>query len=363
MAEILGLGVSHYPPLSGRDADMANPHRGRMADPGIPAAAKDTATWPAFMQQEWADPLAAAKAHRAAMRVGLSRVKKALDDFNPDFVLIWGDDQYENFKEDIVPAFAVLAYDDMTVYPWKHASEASLMAADVENEWGGGRPNEWGERGDTARLLRGHPEAAKHIASGLLDAEFDIAYAYKPLHHPGLAHSFLNAVLYLDYDRTGFPWPLVAMPINCYGRKIISYRGFVSRWSDRGRPPDPPSPSPKRCFDMGVAVGKILRDSPWRVAVIASSSWSHAFLVDKTYRLQPDVDADRRLYQALVDGDYDHWRNYKLDQIEESGQQEVLNWFALAGAMKAVGAKLEWSDFVETRILNSNKIAAVFSPA
>ena len=29
----------------------------------------------------------------------------------------------------------------------------------------------------------------------------DMAYAYKPLHFPGIAHAFLNTLLYLDYDR------------------------------------------------------------------------------------------------------------------------------------------------------------------
>ena len=69
----------------------------------------------------------------------------------------------------------------------------------TRDEWGGGRPNAWGERGDVSRLIRGHREAAKHLTSGLIEADFDIAYAYKPLQHPGLAHAFLNAVLYLDY--------------------------------------------------------------------------------------------------------------------------------------------------------------------
>jgi hypothetical protein len=114
---------------------------------------------------------------------------------------------------------------------------------------------------------------------------------------------------------------------------------------------------------MGAAAARILRESPWRVAVLASSSWSHAFLVDKTYRLAPDVASDRLLYQAMLDGDYDYWRNYKLDQVEESGQQEVLNWHSLLGAMNELGAKLEYSDFVETGILNSTKVAAVYSPA
>ncbi|MBL8344443.1 MAG: hypothetical protein JNN03_03310 [Rubrivivax sp.] len=363
MGQVLGLGVSHYPPLSGRDADMANILRGRLADPDIPAAAKDPANWPPAMQAEWADPVTAAARHRAAMRAGLQRVRQALTDFRPDFVLIWGDDQYENFKESVVPAFSVLAYEDREIRPWAQASASAMFDANTQDEWGGGRPNVWGERGDTTRLVRGHREGAKHLTTALLEADFDVAYAYEPLHHPGLPHAFLNALLYLDYDREGFDWPVVCMPINCYGRAVISYKGFVSRWADRGRPADPPSPSPRRCFDLGAACARILKASPWRVAVLASSSWSHAFLVDKTFRIAPDVAADRALYEALVKGDYAAWRNHPLAQVEESGQQEVLNWFVLAGAMNALGARLEWSEFVETWIFNSSKVAAVYAPA
>ena len=36
---------------------------------------------------------------------------------NPDVVLVWGDDQYENFKEDIIPAFCVMAYDEFECQP------------------------------------------------------------------------------------------------------------------------------------------------------------------------------------------------------------------------------------------------------
>ncbi len=362
MAAVLGLGVSHYPPLSGLDRDMANILRGRLADPDIPAAAKDPATWPAPMQAEWADPVGAAARHRDAMRAGLRRVRQALVDFNPDFVLIWGDDQYENFREDIVPAFSVLAYEDREIRPWAQAGASAMFDANTQDEWGGGRPNAWGERGDTKRLIRGHREGARYLAGALLEADIDVAYAYEPLHHPGLPHAFLNAILYLDYDREGFDWPVVCMPINCYGRAVISYKGFISRWADRGRPADPPSPSPRRCFDVGAACARALRASPWRVAVLASSSWSHAFLVDKTFRVQPDVAADRALYEALVKGDHATWRHYPLAQIEDCGQQEVLNWFVLAGAMNALGATLQWSEFVETWIFNSSKVAAVYAP-
>ena len=77
--------------------------------------------------------------------------------------------------------------------------------------------------------------------------------------------------------------------------------------------------------------------SPWRVALVASSSWSHSFLTEKNWQLWPDVAADRRPYDALAAGDYDAWRRYTTDRIEDSGQHEVLNWFCLLGAMEALG--------------------------
>jgi hypothetical protein len=119
----------------------------------------------------------------------------------------------------------------------------------------------------------------------------------------------------------------------------------------------------QRFMQVGAAAAEVLKASPWRVAMIASSSWSHAFLCDPTWRLRPDTPADRRLYAAMRGGDYETWRTTSLKAVEDAGQQEVLNWFALAGAMQALGARLEWSAFVETHVFNSNKVFAVYAPA
>jgi hypothetical protein len=80
---------------------------------------------------------------------------------------------------------------------------------------------------------------------------------------------------------------------------------------------------------------------------LASSSWSHSFLTEKNWQLWPDVPADRALYDALETGDYAKWHAYKTDQIEESGQLEVLNWFCLLGAMEALGRKPDKAVFLE----------------
>jgi len=352
MAEILGLGITHYPPLCSPDAQMAGILRRTLEDPSIPSAAKDPRNWPAAMRAEWSDDFGAraASAHREELVAGLSRIRSRLDEFKPDVVIIWGDDQYENFQEDLIPPFAICAYEDIDLRPWAHATTSSAMK---------GKSNVWHEDESTCIRLRGRPDIARQLVRSLIERDFDVAYAYKPLHHGSVAHAFMNSVLYLDYERRGYEHPTFCFPLNCYGRRVVSCRGFMTRMD---APVDfhPPSPSPRRFMDLGAATAQVLRDTPYRVALLASSSWSHAFLVDSTCRLRPDTPRDRTLYEAMVKGDYEKWRSTSLQQVEEAGQQEVLNWWALLGAMESLDAKLEWGQFVETHIFNSNKVFAIF---
>jgi hypothetical protein len=186
-----------------------------------------------------------------------------------------------------------------------------------------------------------------------------MAYAYKPLHEPGLGHAILNTLLYLDYDRQGFDYPVVPVLVNCYGSKVIRNRGGATEYE---KEPDPPGPSPKRCMALGAATARVLRRSPWRVALVASSSWSHAFLTERNHWLWPDMEADRALFEELRVGNYDAWRQVSTGEIEEAGQQELLNWMCLAGAMDELGRKPEIVDYIETYVFNSNKCLALFKP-
>ncbi len=350
MGEILGLGMTHYPPLIGLDQNMAGILRTVLLDPGLPERLRDPANWPAPMRREYGEDGGAASAaiHREALVGHFRHARKLLDQFQPDVVVMWGDDQHENFTDDVIPPFCVLAYDQI---------EARHRPRDAAS-------NVWNETADTVFRIHGHREAGKYLARRLLEQGVDMAYAYKPLHHPGLAHAFLNTVLYLDYDRVGFPYPVVAFQVNCYGRRVIAQRGFRSSLANplAEEDLDPPSPSPKRCMEVGAAAARAMRESPWRVAMIASSSWSHAFLTDKHHQLYPDIESDRRLYEALRIGDYETWRTVSLASIEASGQQEMLNWYMLAGAMEALGRKPDECEFVETWSFNSNKCFAVFKP-
>jgi len=347
MAEFIGLGLTHYPPLAWPDEQMAGLLRWTLEDPDIPNDAKDPAIWSEQMQEEWRDPTVAASRHRQVLTDNLRKVRFRLEAFDPDVVIVWGDDQYENFRESVIPTFAVLAYEDREEKPW----------ADPRHD----HPNVWDEPKDASFFIRSDRETAKRLVTGLITRHFDLAYAYEPLNQDVLPHAFLNTVLFLDYDRQGFPWPVIPFSVNCYGNRVISYRGSLSRFADRGRPLDPPGPSPARCMSLGAAVVDTLSDLDLKVALVASASWSHAFLVDKTWRLTPATQADRSYYDHMVAGDYKALRRAKTEELVENGQQEMLNWFCLLGAMEALGHVPNWSDFVETSIFNSNKVFAEFA--
>jgi hypothetical protein len=323
------------------------------------------------MQAEWGDDegRAAAPKHREAFVRHLRAIREQVDLFNPDFIVMWGDDQYENFKEDIVPPFCVYAYDDLDIYPYRPRRDRLAPAAARADDPSGmneAPPNAWGDGADTKITIRGKRDAAKFLVRGLMERDFDIAYAYEPLHYDGLSHAFLNGAMYLDYDRKGLDVPIIPIAVNCYGSRVLVNRGGrypIGHFTNPEGDLDPPGPSPKRCMALGAGIADVLRASPWRVALVASSSWSHAFLTPKHHFLYPDVEEDRKLYDALARGDFDYWRAVSGDEVVDRGQQEVLNWWCLMGAMERLGhGSPDYHGYVESYVMNSNKAFAVYNP-
>ena len=274
------------------------------------------------MRAEWGNDegTSAAARHREELVGWFSKTRAALDAFKPDFVLMWGDDQYENFKEDVVPPYCI-------------ARLRALQVRDAAGQRVGRDRQDLRPAGPSA--------AAKMLASRLIEEGFDTAYAYKPLHHP-LGHAFTNAVMYLDYERKGFDYPIVPFAINCYGRKVLAQRGglpvFDREIADGDL--DPPAPTPKRLFDLGAATARILADSPYRVALLASSGWSHAFLTrQEPLPVSRHAGRPAHVRGAAAPATGRPGATIPARAVEDSGQQEILNWMCLAGAMSELGAQ------------------------
>ena len=194
---------------------------------------------------------------------------------------------------------------------------------------------------------------------------------YRLIRHPMYASIWLWSIaqaLLLANWLAGWS-AVVPFAVNAYGRWLVGAHGsplyptqaqHLMRAAEADL--DPPGPQPWRCFQVGAAIARVLTRSPWRVAVIASSSWSHSFLVAKHSLMFPDVESDRRYYEALRTGDWTPWRTTTIEEAEDRGHHELLNWFCLAGAMAELNRRPDESVFLESWISNSDKVFAVFRP-
>lgn len=356
MGEVLCVGATHHPGFAYPDESMADILRRHLKSPQVPIEAKDPSTWPPKMVEEFGyegeNATATAAEHRERVVGAYRKIRQEIDDFKPDVMIIWGDDQYENFHEDLIPPFCVFITDQFESKPFERGAG-----------WAQGDPaNIWDEPRDKVAVTKSHTAAAKYLTRKLLEEGFAVPYSYKGLHADGLAHAFMNTMNYLDYDRRGFEIPVIPFHVNCYGSAVIRNRGGDSLGKDDGEP-DPPAPSPKLCFDVGAAVARIFKESPYRAVLMGSSSWSHAFLTPKNNFLWPDVEADRARADDLREGRQASWRDLDLAQIEDSGQHELLNWVCLAGAITELGYTPEVLDFSETYIFNSSKCAIIAKAA
>lgn len=354
MAEILGLGLSHFGGFMFPDDDMASRIKARLADGSLPPALDHPSKWPAGMREEWGNDEGASFAHRHRERYfhGLDRIRAALDDFAPDAVMIFGDDQYECFREDLVPPYCVFAADRFQSKPYLRARGL-----------GGDCANIWNDPFDTVIDNEGAPHIARFVLNALLDQGFDPSYSYRLPHQDYLGHAFTNTLMFLDHRRKGWRYPILPVAINSYGSALIRAKGGLVTKDGNGsadRPPDPPAPSPRRCFELGQAIARILAPSPWRVALVATASFSHAFLTQKNHFFYPDMPSDRKRFAELSSGAYTAWRDLTIAQLEDAGQHELLNWCPMVGAMHELGRKPAFADLLESYLMNSNKCVAIF---
>ncbi|HLY63954.1 MAG TPA: extradiol ring-cleavage dioxygenase [Chloroflexota bacterium] len=351
MAEILGIGCSHGPQMRLTDETMADVYfRHNLHNERTPAEWKDPSAWPAALRQEWGsdEGLEAARRHRAELLKGYRVARQAIDDFRPDVVVIFGDDQYENFREDVLPPFCIFAMDELELS--MHSGSRGPAGSIVM------------ERPPLQAMAKGSKHIGTFLADELVRQGVDVACSWKLHHHHGLAHAFHHTLDYLDWDRKGFPYTVVPFHVSCYGEDLrvpTPESEVVTGTLMEGVKVRPPvAPPPWRCYDVGKALGQVLTASQYRAIIIGSASWSHASLTDKHGYMWGDVDSDREHLEQLRRGEFHVWRDLDEDAIRRSGQHEMRNWICLAGAME--GRRAEVLAYAETYIFNSSKCVALF---
>src|SRR5215468_10252127 len=91
MGEILGLGITHYPPLCYK-GNMTSRIKLLLADPLLPEHLSSIDKWHPTMRAQWSNDEGQAHSdkHRGDLIHNFRKARAELDAFRPDFVLLWG---------------------------------------------------------------------------------------------------------------------------------------------------------------------------------------------------------------------------------------------------------------------------------
>lgn len=260
-----------------------------------------------------ADPAAAAKLvapeaiTRAfkATQAAMDRLKQEIAAAKLDALIVLGDDQYELFHDEHMPAIGI------------YYGETIRNAAQPPSP-----PEDWYKRAQMRRREPGapveypcQPQLARYLIEGLVGREFDVsAVAGLPKdQHEGHAYSFMH----YRYLKGASPVvPMIPVFINTYN------------------PPNPPTP--RRCVRFGAALKDLIAAYPEdiRVGVIASGGLSH-FVTDE--------ELDRGVIEAIRRKDTEALASLDPRRLK-AGSSEIRNWIAVAGA--STDLDLSWVEYV-----------------
>jgi hypothetical protein len=332
------------------DPGMTGPLQGNLGGTHLRAEMKDPANWPAPMRAEWGNDQGLAVAQKARQRQieQFHKLRAELDAFRSDFILIVSKDSGESLRNFAIPQYWIQAHEKADV---KIVSGPGGRVA--------GQTFFPGENVERVFTVKGHPEGAKHLVRGLQQTGFDPTYSLEPMHPAGFAHTFCGVTCHLDWEKREFATPVVPISLDPFGPRQRGADGCSPI-----KPGDPLPISAPRAFALGQTIARILRPSPWRVALVAGVGWSHANNTSwERSWVHPDIPGDQRRYDELKENKFTAWHNFTNEEFEEHGQWELLCWIVLAGAMTEVGARVKWSDFQANWLFNSNWVNCAFTVA
>ena len=267
MAKLAGfLAMSHGPQLLVKP-DQWNILRDRYGGTLAvrPELAKET------LEDKWA------KFNRCMDAIGV--LKRKLEEWSPDVLVIAADDQHENILDDNMPPF--------TIYIGEEA-EASVSLTYLNEPKSANR----------TRYKMAH-ELATGLVEDLMDSGFDPAYSKELRFEGGLGHAFARVLKFLTPQADVAVVPIM---VNTYY---------------------PPAPSAKRCVAFGHALTQALERAPGgKVVVLGSGGLSHTLI---------DEALDKRVLTAMKKNDLDDLAAVPSSELV-AGTSEIRNWIVTAAA-------------------------------
>ena len=276
MAEVvLGVGHSHTPQISVNPEEWPNLGKTEQPSPHIPENLEEQLREDCFREKH------------ARVQGAIKRLSQLIKSTPVDAIIIFGDDQHEQFNDDNMPTVAIYHGDEIPVHPRSPRPGGNFPTLHLE---------------PTATEYPTATDLAQHLIVSLTEQEFDITRCNQLRAERGIGHAF--SFLYQRF------WPECNVPI-------------VPVMINTYYPPN--QPTPKRCHDLGKAIRTAVQQ--WtggeRVAVLASGGLSH-IVIDEPLDLEV-LDAlkakDAKALHALP-------RN-----LLKGGTSEILNWVALDGAV------------------------------
>lgn len=348
MAQILGLTVSHHPFTRFKARWMpsvllGNLENGWKDKPHL----KDPKNWPQAMQDEWDGDQGAAigKQAQEGQIQAFQKLRAALDEFRPDFMLCIHRDQFGGRDATERPQYWLNAYEKADVKFYNSNDPRTDPY--------------FGDDPDKVYAIAGHREGALYLADGLRKAGLNPKVFDAPTSNTGIGAHGQAGVFHLNWDQRDFPTPVVPFAVDPWR--------FGRRRNNEGLStldvshPEPPL-TPREGFELGRNIARIYKASPWRVALVASTAWGGANSTGVDLeRIHPNLEEDRKLYEEWRNNRFDTWGDrFNWEYFEEQGEWELLSTIILAGAMTELGAKVQWSDFSSHYILNSSWVSTIF---
>ncbi|MCL2533997.1 MAG: hypothetical protein FWE39_07520 [Nocardiaceae bacterium] len=341
MGAILGVGLSDNPVIARQDELWTYSLRQALINDSTPESIKSPETWPAEMRVPWESDhgTALARSVRESQEREFRRVRKAIDEFEPDAVIVIAKDHREALDRSLMVPYWFSAGDRVSMHPWRTLADT---------------PSVFGDPADTGFELPGAPELSYDLLEGLAGEGFDAPYRFGDC--VSAPHALASALVHLDWDDRAFSTPTIMLGVSPFGPRDRNVVGLSPLAHAAPLPP-------RRAFDLGAAIARVVLRGTSRVVIAAAAGWSHANnTAASRHWLWPDVDADEKLYASWREGDLRCVADLDPAQLEEHGWWEHSIWAVLAGAMTESGSELTYSSLQTNYLFNSNWVTSIFDP-